>query len=116
MAETVAPQNWDWAKRLCHVNVYLRPPQIEHLRYISKWDDVSLTRAFLSLLEAHASSKAAIPPGPTVPAHFALNSEHISLLDALALQWGMPRTETVRRVIDMAMATERQTELRRSRT
>jgi hypothetical protein len=105
---TAAPteDNFAWSKRLLHVEVTLRPPYIEHLRYIAKWDEVSLTKAFVSLLASHKPAEMALHPGPTVRTHLALDGHATSLIDALAMQWGMPRTEAIRRVIDLAIAKE----------
>lgn len=93
-------------RRHNHVKITLRPPQAAHLRYIAKWDDCSLTRAFLSILALHRPSNGLLGPhgAPTLRSHFALNDGELAQLDALARQWGMQRAEVVRRVIDMAMA------------
>ena len=108
MTATPGASNWASSKRREHVKITLRPPQVAHLRYIAKWDECSVTRAFTTLLERHAPSGGLllVHGGPTLRTHFALQATHLAMLDALARQWGMQRGEVVRRVIDMAMAEE----------
>jgi len=93
------------------VTLSLRTRQANYLAQIAARKDVSLSRAFAQVIERYrvppsAASVLAAPPR-IARTHFVMDPDHLALIDALALAWGLSRTDVARRIIDEVHETER---------
>lgn len=86
------------------LDIYLRSQQANYLEYMAERDESSLSAAFASILETYGNAARYQTRAPTrkVRKHIILRPLHMSILDALVLQWGIRRAEVARALLDEA--------------
>ena len=85
----------------------LRTPQIGYLEHQARWDGISLSQAFASILDRYAPAHISSIPatGGSERRHLTIDPDHAAVLADLSVKWGMERSEVARRLIDIAMTT-----------
>lgn len=95
--------------RRASIRLRIRTPQADYLEQMARWSDGTISDAFDSILERHASSAY----GKTVAQsalvareerrRFVIDSDRLAFLDRLCVRWGVCRAEAARRLIDMEL-------------
>lgn len=90
------------------VTVRLLTPQRNYLEYVAERDEISLSRSLGLIIEGHGLGMRAhgrLPVRKT-PINFVINLPHLAILDQLAGQWGLTRSDVARRLIDGALKAD----------
>lgn len=91
------------------VTLHLRTRQARFLSEVASREDISLSRALARVIESYKPNPTgALPPPRARKAmrHLAITPSHLAVLDKLALDWGLTRTDVARRLIDEACDQE----------
>lgn len=91
-------------KRAVDIDLRLRTPQVRYLEYLAERDAGPLSSALEWIV---TDRRQAYPVGVIVPArkvnkHLTLSRENYTYIERLSVAWGLPISDTVRRLIDEA--------------
>jgi hypothetical protein len=86
------------------IDVHLRTQHVEYLSYIAGRDEVSVSRAFASVVEQYAEIVAVTyKSARKASKHLSVGPDHLRILDGRAAVAGLSRSEMSRRLIDAAI-------------
>ena len=87
------------------VDVRLRTDRVQYLEYRAQRDEISLSQALESIIDAHAplpTPRALTRPGRIERKHLTIDGARLAVIDRLALEWGLMRSDVAARLIDEA--------------
>ena len=90
------------------VDVLIRTHQHRWLRGIAEREEVSISRVFGALIERFTPPDPPRPPPKECRAHVVILPHHLAILDRLAIEAGVNRSEMARRLIDGALIADRE--------
>ena len=88
------------------VHLYLRTSQAAFIENLAEIQSVDESRALWRLINKRiANSPASSPTDPALKQrkHLKICSRHLTYIENLSVQWGLGRSDTVRRIIDEAL-------------
>jgi hypothetical protein len=88
------------------IDVFLRTRHAAYLRRLANREDVSLSRAFAMVVEDILPAPTPTNSPAKVRAKMVICPENLAVLDKLARDGGISRSDVARRLIDEAMASE----------
>lgn len=81
----------------------LRTQHVAYLRDAARWGNLDISKAFGAAIDA--ATGAACKAGSTgkpLRVHVSIKSGHLAILDRMAIETGLSRSEVARRLIDEA--------------
>ena len=89
-------------KRAVDIDLRLRTPQVEHLEYLAERDAGPLSSALEWIVSdrRHTMPIDTVIPARKVSKHLTLSIDSYRYIQKLSVAWGLPISDTVRRLID----------------
>jgi len=96
-----------------YIDVYLRTQHVEYIEQVAREEDTSFSAAFAIVLQRYAEALRPSPGRVTrrltrkARKHLPIDPEHLAMLDGLAVQHGVSRSDISRRLIGEVIEAER---------
>ena len=91
---------------MLRLDVVLRTHQHTWLRGVADRQDTSISRVFGTLIESRPAPMRSRSPPKESRAHVVILPHHLAMLDRLAIEAGVNRSEMARRLIDEALTQD----------